>query len=1183
MKRNCFVMLCLVWGLGVSAQSVTKITKTIEPLTTNLPVVKQSDVQGGYQQVADITSRDGISTSLKTTGMLVWVQSANSCYQWNGTAWIQVSLIKTWATGATFAVGDVFLYNNSLVTAIAAGAGTIAAGDNPLTLPLVWSSNSSIKTWVTGAVFAIGDKFLYNNSIVTALAAGTIAAGDNPFQLPAVWSSSLMVNVWATGAAFAVGDLFLYNQTLVQAKTAGTIAAAANPITDFTNWSIVGDNLSLTTVSNHSSSYTVLTATVDSYSGIVIQQDMAGSDVTVEPPTNTIPRRFTVVNSSTSMASLLIGTYTIEKGCSVELVWDGSAWTLPSTRVPFSGLNPAIKSNFIDNLNLDQTWNWSTADAQNALTINADALTTGAGLALASASTGATGNLFAVTSASTSAFTNGGVRLKFSGAHGGNGLQIDDASQSGNVAFINAPNLTTGNALGINADALTSGTGLTIASGSTSATGSLLAVNSGSTSAFGNGGVRFGFSAHTGSGLLLDDATLTGTAAKINANHLTTGSGLSITSTSTANTSTAGLLNVANTTATTTGTILRAQANSTAGSGLTVLASGNTGLGIAAPVATLHNAGSTVLGMTTASNAASTYTIPTASVNGYSGVVITQSGPLTAALTVNSPTDATAGRTFTVANAAASTKPLTYGTYSIPAGSAAQLVWDGGAWSAPSATASTVPFSGLTAATATNTLDNKNLAQTWNWTIADTQNPLTINANALTTGSALSINANALTAGSALSLASTSTSATNPILNFSSASTSFFGNGGARFNFTGAHTGTGLNVSDLTQTGTVAKILAPQLTTGFGLTIDLAALTGGVGLYINSTSPSFSSGTLVNLVSSDAGATGQLMSATSASTGLFSNGAVNFRFTGAHTGNGLQLDDVTLTGTAAQINANALTTGTGLGIAANALTTGSALSLASTATGTTGNLLAVTSASTSAFANGGARLNFTGAHTGNGLQLDDVTLTGTAAQINANALTTGTGLGIAVNALTTGSALSITSSSTANTSANGLLYVANTSASTTGTVATIQSNSTAGSGITVLANGFIGVGNASPTVMLDVTGDAKVNGKLLSPSDIRLKTKVETLTNVLSKLEQMRGVSYEFINQTKYAKGPQVGVIAQELQKVFPELVMTGSDGFLSVNYTQLTAVLIQAVKEQQTEINELKEQMKRVMEKLNL
>jgi len=135
----------------------------------------------------------------------------------------------------------------------------------------------------------------------------------------------------------------------------------------------------------------------------------------------------------------------------------------------------------------------------------------------------------------------------------------------------------------------------------------------------------------------------------------------------------------------------------------------------------------------------------------------------------------------------------------------------------------------------------------------------------------------------------------------------------------------------------------------------------------------------------------------------------------------------------------------------------------------------------------------------------------------------------------------------------------------------------------------VGIGTTAPAYNLEVIGDARVSGDLTingvfhNYSDIRLKTKIETLTDVLSKLDQLRGVTYEFKNQEKYAKGPQVGVIAQELQKVFPQLVFIEKDGYLSVNYSQLTAVLIQAVKEQQQEIDLLKKQMEKVMNKLGI
>ncbi len=90
---------------------------------------------------------------------------------------------------------------------------------------------------------------------------------------------------------------------------------------------------------------------------------------------------------------------------------------------------------------------------------------------------------------------------------------------------------------------------------------------------------------------------------------------------------------------------------------------------------------------------------------------------------------------------------------------------------------------------------------------------------------------------------------------------------------------------------------------------------------------------------------------------------------------------------------------------------------------------------------------------------------------NFSTATTENPLSISANALITGSLLNLTSSSASLNSTNGLLNVANTSASTTGMVARIQSNSTAGSGMTVLANGNVGIGTTGPALPLAVVGN----------------------------------------------------------------------------------------------------------------
>jgi hypothetical protein len=112
--------------------------------------------------------------------------------------------------------------------------------------------------------------------------------------------------------------------------------------------------------------------------------------------------------------------------------------------------------------------------------------------------------------------------------------------------------------------------------------------------------------------------------------------------------------------------------------------------------------------------------------------------------------------------------------------------------------------------------------------------------------------------------------------------------------------------------------------------------------------------------------------------------------------------------------------------------------------------------------------------------------------------------------------------------------------------------------------------------------DVTVNGNFFIPSDRRLKTNIETLGSVLQKIDQLRGVKFEYKDQHKYAAGSKIGVIAQELQKVYPEMVTKGKDGFLKVDYTQLTGMLIQAVKEQQKQISDLQNQMNKQQEQIN-
>ena len=121
--------------------------------------------------------------------------------------------------------------------------------------------------------------------------------------------------------------------------------------------------------------------------------------------------------------------------------------------------------------------------------------------------------------------------------------------------------------------------------------------------------------------------------------------------------------------------------------------------------------------------------------------------------------------------------------------------------------------------------------------------------------------------------------------------------------------------------------------------------------------------------------------------------------------------------------------------------------------------------------------------------------------------------------------------------------------------------------------GNIGIGTASPTVKLEVNGRIKTLA-INELSDIRYKKDILTLTNSLANVEKLRGVTYNWkqadFPQKNFDAKHQIGLIAQELEKVYPELVNSDNEGFKSIDYSKLVAVLIEAVKEQQVEIKSL-------------
>ena len=96
-------------------------------------------------------------------------------------------------------------------------------------------------------------------------------------------------------------------------------------------------------------------------------------------------------------------------------------------------------------------------------------------------------------------------------------------------------------------------------------------------------------------------------------------------------------------------------------------------------------------------------------------------------------------------------------------------------------------------------------------------------------------------------------------------------------------------------------------------------------------------------------------------------------------------------------------------------------------------------------------------------------------------------------------------------------------------------------------------------------------------SDERLKNNIQEIPNALEKVKSLRGVEFNWNElQDTYPSGSlDSGVIAQDVQKVLPQLVRENHGGYLGVKHDRLVGLLIEGVKEQQKQIDELKQEVK--------
>ena len=124
------------------------------------------------------------------------------------------------------------------------------------------------------------------------------------------------------------------------------------------------------------------------------------------------------------------------------------------------------------------------------------------------------------------------------------------------------------------------------------------------------------------------------------------------------------------------------------------------------------------------------------------------------------------------------------------------------------------------------------------------------------------------------------------------------------------------------------------------------------------------------------------------------------------------------------------------------------------------------------------------------------------------------------------------------------------------------------------------VSGSSPSFHhVSASGDVVAAGDVVAyyTSDIRLKDNIEVIKGSLDKIDGIRGVEFDWNEKSPgwaQERGHDVGVIAQEVQKVLPEIVTERTNGYLGVDYKRLIPLLIESIKELKQEVEDLKKKV---------
>jgi hypothetical protein len=254
------------------------------------------------------------------------------------------------------------------------------------------------------------------------------------------------------------------------------------------------------------------------------------------------------------------------------------------------------------------------------------------------------------------------------------------------------------------------------------------------------------------------------------------------------------------------------------------------------------------------------------------------------------------------------------------------------------------------------------------------------------------------------------------------------------------------------------------------------------------------------------------------------------------------------------------TTITGFANVTTSIQGGSSLTIAGAASGIT--TLAAGNTTITGFANVSTSVNSAILSVGTNFIANSSQVTISAIPLSANG-STGTAAQVLSSNGSTGSPYWATASGggstvTDDTTTNASRYV-------------LFANQTSGS----LTNEYV-----SSTKMYFNPSTGKLNATSFnSLSDILSKENIKTLDNALSKILVMRGVSFTW----KGTEDKSIGLIAQEVEPILPEVVSTSEDGIKSVSYDSIIGLLIEGIKEQQQTIEQMKSSINILLDKINI